>query len=60
MGQGPMRRAKWLRLRTCAALLRETFATPNPPQHPAATRAQRERAVPRWVKAAASLGIPLG
>lgn len=42
-----------------AAKLRETFAIPNKPRNLEATRAQWERDVPIWIKAAVDLGLKL-
>lgn len=42
-----------------AAKLRENFGIPNKPKNLAETRAEWERAVPAWIKAAVDLGIKL-
>lgn len=42
-----------------AAKLRENFGIPNKPKNLAETRADWERAVPAWIKAAVDLGIKL-
>ncbi|MBN8509130.1 MAG: tripartite tricarboxylate transporter substrate binding protein [Burkholderiales bacterium] len=42
-----------------AAKLRENFGIPNKPQNLAQTRAEWERAVPAWIKAAVDLGVKL-
>lgn len=42
-----------------AAKLRENFGIPNKPRNLAETRAEWERAVPAWIKAAVDLGIKL-
>jgi tripartite-type tricarboxylate transporter receptor subunit TctC len=42
-----------------AAKLRENFGIPNKPQNLADTRAEWDRAVPAWIKAAADLGVKL-
>lgn len=42
-----------------AAKLRENFGIPNKPRNLAETRADWERAVPAWIKAAVDLGIKL-
>lgn len=42
-----------------AAKLRENFGIPNKPKNLAETRAEWERAVPAWIKAAVNLGIKL-
>ena len=42
-----------------AAKLRENFGIPNKPQNLADTRAEWDRAVPAWIKAAVDLGVKL-
>jgi tripartite-type tricarboxylate transporter receptor subunit TctC len=42
-----------------AAKLRENFGIPNKPQNLAETRAEWDRAVPAWIKAAVDLGVKL-
>ncbi len=42
-----------------SAKLRENFGIPNKPQGLAATRAEWDRAVPAWIKAAVDLGVKL-
>jgi tripartite-type tricarboxylate transporter receptor subunit TctC len=42
-----------------AAKLRENFGIPNKPQNLTQTRAEWERAVPAWIKAAVDLGVKL-
>ena len=42
-----------------AAKLRENFGIPNKPKNLAETRADWERAVPAWIKAAVDLGVKL-
>jgi tripartite-type tricarboxylate transporter receptor subunit TctC len=42
-----------------AAKLRENFGIPNKPQNLALTRAEWDRAVPAWIKAAVDLGVKL-
>lgn len=42
-----------------AARLRENFGVPNKPQNLARTRAEWDRDVPQWIKAAVDLGIKL-
>jgi tripartite-type tricarboxylate transporter receptor subunit TctC len=42
-----------------AAKLRENFGIPNKPKNLAETRAEWDRAVPAWIKAAVDLGIKL-
>jgi tripartite-type tricarboxylate transporter receptor subunit TctC len=42
-----------------AAKLRENFGIPNKPKNLAETRAEWDRAVPAWVKAAVDLGVKL-
>jgi hypothetical protein len=42
-----------------AAKLRENFGIPNKPKNLADTRAEWDRAVPAWIKAAVDLGVKL-